>query len=159
MSESLSNLGSQKVDATEETNVTGQMTSILGLSPVDGLMLVIMNRAQGGAGIPMYAELKDSNGNDLPLDTEVVLRWDAPHLDQPMVVSETLRNIRPYRTLSLTDQQSDDYRDRTRIGLKGRALEVLDTQSVEVAINSSEQIDWSNSRVEFERAHVETRSN
>jgi len=158
MSESLTNLGSQNVDATEQTNVTGEMTPILKLSPIDGLMLVLAQRAAGESGIPMYGVLKDSNGNDLPLDTELVLRWDAPGKTQPDVVSEKLENIRPWRTLSLTKQQNTDYEDQTRINLNGRKLEVLDIQNLEVAIRSSKEIDWSNSRIEFAREHVNTRS-
>ncbi|WP_436924962.1 hypothetical protein [Halosimplex amylolyticum] len=158
MSESLTNMGSQNVDATEEQNVTGQMTPILTLSPIDGLKLILEQRADGESGIPMYAELKDSNGDDLPLDTELVLRWDAPGKTQPEVVSEKLENIRPWRTLSLTEQQNTDYEDQTRIDLNGRRLEVLDIQNFEVAIRSSEQISWPNSRIEFARQHVDTRS-
>ena len=150
MGEELSNLGTPRVDAAEETNTIGERTPILTFQPVDGLRMVVRNRADGKAGIPMIAELQDSSGNDLPLDTELVLRWDAPHLDQPQVVSETLRNIRVYRDLTLTEQQNEDYRDRTRIKLKGKAVEVHDIEEFEVAILSSTQIDWANSRLQFE---------
>lgn len=158
MAESLTNMGSQNVDAEELTNTAGKMDPILRLSPVDGLMLILSQRARGESGIPLYMELKDSNGNDLPLDTELVLRWDAPGKTQPEVVSEKFDNIRPWRTLSLSDQQNTDYEDQVRISLNGRELQVLDIQNFELAIRSSEVVDWGNSRVEFAREHVNTRS-
>jgi hypothetical protein len=157
MGESLTNLGSQRVTATENTNVTGQLTSILDLEPVDGLRLVLSNLVYGGAGIPIYAVLQDSGGNDLPLDTELALRWYTPSLDQPQVVSEIRRNIRPYRTLTLNEQQNEEYREQVRTELKNSASElvVTDIERLEVAINSSAQIDWANSRLAFDRKAVD----
>jgi len=154
MSESLTNLGSEKVDATEKTNTTGKLDAILTWSPVDGLSIVLSNAVLGGAGIPVYAKLQDSNGDDLPRDTELVFQWNTPSRDQPMIVSEKLSNIRQYRTLSLTEQQNEEYREQTRVPLKGNALEVMDFETVSVAINSSAQVDWSNSRVEVDRRAV-----
>lgn len=158
MADSLSNLGSQKVNATEETNTTGTLSSILDLSPIDGLAIVLANQAAAKMGIPIYAELQDTNGDDLPLDTDLALRYESPQMDQPMVVSEVRRNIRPYRTLTLTEQQNEEYRDRVRQGLNGRGLVVRDIDSLEVAVESSVQIDWSNSRLSFGRQHVDIRS-
>jgi hypothetical protein len=147
MSQTLSNLGTDKVEAIEQTNVTGQRTPILSFTPIDGMMLALRGSSSGGVGIPIYAKLMDSNGDDLPLDTELVLRYDAPHLDQPKVVSHKLSNLRVYRGLSIKEQQNADYRDRTRIELKGSMLEVRDIDEVQIAINSSKEIDWSKSRV------------
>jgi phage gp36-like protein len=158
MSDSLSNLGSQKVTATEETNTTGTLSSILDLSPIDGLNIILANQAAGKVGIPIYAELQDSNGDDLPLDTDLALRYESPQMDQPEVVSEVRANIRPYRTLTLTEQQNEDYRDRVRQELNGPAVVVRDIDSLEVAVESSAQIDWSNSRLSFGRQHVDIRS-
>lgn len=156
MPETLSNLGTSKVSATEETNVTGQMTPILTLSPDDGLQMIIDN--QGGRGVPVYASLQDSGGNDLPLDTNLTLRWNANHLDQAQVVAFTLDNIRQYRTLSIKDQQNEEYRERTRIRLKGPELVVEDIEELEVAVESSAQIDWSNSQLYIDENAVTVQS-
>ncbi|ACV46615.1 hypothetical protein [Halomicrobium mukohataei] len=158
MSESLTNLGSAKVDATEETNIPDTDSTILTWSPVDGLVIEIDNHVYGGSGVPIYAELKDADGNDLPRDTEVILRWDTPSRDQPMIVSERLSNIRQYRTLSLKEQQNEEYREQTRTELKSDGLIVLDFEEVQVAINSSTQIDWDNSRLEIDRKAVTVRA-
>lgn len=152
----LSNQGADKVDATERTNAVDQLTSILDFSPIDGMVLEISNL--GGAGFPLALDLEDSNGDDLPQDTKVVIRYDAPHLDQPRVVSETLSNIQTYRTLSIKEQQNEEYIDQTRISLKGRALRVRDIDDVQIAIESDTQIDWANSRAYIDKRAVTVRS-
>jgi hypothetical protein len=149
MSETLTNMGTEKVDANEETNVTGQMTPILEFSPNDSLVLRLSN--MGGQGIPIFAELRDSNGDLLPLDTNFTLRGDSPIFDQPKVVAHTKSNIQVYRTLDIKEQQNTEYKDRTRLELKGRhareGLRIEDVDTLEVAIESSAQIDWDESRV------------
>jgi hypothetical protein len=154
MSDSLSNLGSPQYTATEATNVPGQMSPILTLEPDDGLMFVIRNVVNGMEGVPIYAILKDSNGDFLPLDTDMALRYESPQMDQPQVVSFKYQNIRPYRTLSLKDQQDAEYRDRIRHELKASRLQVRDIDDLEVALETGTEIDWSNSRVEVGRRHV-----
>ena len=158
MSETLSNIGTSKVDAEEQTNDLGILSTILSFQPIDGMEMVVQNSVGGKRGIPIYAELKDSNGNDLPLDTVVAIRWDAPHLDQPKIVSYKLDNIRQYRTLSIKEQQSEDYRERTRQELKGSSLTVEDNEEMQVAVKSSEEIDWSNSTLYVDENAVTVRS-
>lgn len=159
MPETLSNLGTSKVDAEERENVTGQMTEVLALSPKDGLVFELSNIVDGKEGIPIYASLVGQDGDDLPLDTELVLRWDAPHLDQPQVVSFKLDNIRQYRSLSIKEQQNEDFRDRTRNELQGQKLVVEDNEEAQVAIRSSEVIDWAASEVYIDENAVNVRSN
>ena len=152
MSETLSNQGTDKVTATEQTNVTGQMTPILGFSPNDGLLLTI----RGGIGIPLVMDLRDPNGDQLPLDTKVRVEYDAPHLDTRQVVSETLSNIQAWRTLSVKEQQNEEYRDRTRVGLKDgyKAVEVRDIDELALSVESSKVVDWSQSRVYVDKDHT-----
>ncbi len=159
MSETLSNLGTAKVDAEETTNRTDIMSEILAFSPHDGLRMVVENFVDGKAGIPIYLSLQDTDGNDLPLDTEVTVRFDAPHLDSPQVVAYTLSNIRQYRSLDIKEQQSEDYRDRTRVELKGSRLVVEDTEEMQIAIDSSEEIDWDNSEAYVDESAVSVNSN
>jgi len=156
MTETLSNLGTRQVEATEKTNVVDQPTSILAFSPIDGMELEISN--MGGAGFPIQMKLRDANDDPLPLDTVVTFRWDAPHLDQPQVVSYKLSNIGTFRRLSIKEQQNNEYSDQTRIELKGSSLTVEHIESVEVFIESSEQIDWTYSEFYFHDKAVTVRS-
>ncbi|UWG46580.1 VP7/VP16-like Major capsid protein [Halanaeroarchaeum sp. HSR-CO] len=153
--------------ADERTNVTGQMTPILGVSPDEGLALIIRGMVAAGSdrGIPIFADLQDSNGDPLPEDTEIALRYDAPGLDQPQVVSFIWDHIRPYRSLSINEQMDEDkYLDQTKHVLKNTdqalrkgevpQVNVRDIDELQVAINSSVQIDWSNSKLYFDRNAV-----
>lgn len=154
--------------ATEETNVTGQMTPILGVSPDQGLTLIFRGMVAAGSdkGIPIYADLQDSNGDPLPEDTEIALRYDAPGLDQPEVVSFPWDHIRPYRSLTINEQMDEDkYLDRTKHVLKNTdqalergevpAVNVRDIDELQVAAESSAQIDWTNSKLYFDRNAVQ----
>ena len=154
MSETLSNLGTPKVDATEKTNVPGQMTNILEFQPIDGMLLELFNR---GGGIPFQMDLRDANDDPLPLDTNVEIVYEAPHLQRPQTVSEQLANIGTYNRLSIKEQQNEDYVEQTRISLNGQKLVVRDIDIASVAIESSQEIDWSNSRIYVDKDNVNTR--
>ncbi len=154
MAETLSNLGTEKVDAVEKTNVPGQMTDILAFQPIDGIHLTLHNR---GGGIPFQMDLRDANDDPLPLDTKLEIVYDAPHLKRPQTVSETLANIGTYNRLSIKEQQNEDYIEQTRIGLSGAKLEIRSIDWVSIAVNTSTEIDWSNSRVYLAKENVSTR--
>lgn len=150
MSRNLSNISDI---ATERQNTTGVMSPILEVQPQDGVTLLIENtveRGQQSRGVPIYAELKDSADNNLPQDTRMAIQFEAPTDDGPKVVSEPLENIRVYRTLSILDQQNEEYIDAIKHVLKGSALQIDDVDTMYVAIKSDTQLDWANSRLEFE---------
>lgn len=148
MSKTLSNISTI---ATEETNTTGELTSILTVTPDDGTNLVLRGAVPRGdqVGIPIFAKLKDSAGDDLPQDTTIALRYEDPLMDSPQVVSFPQDHIRPYNSLSIQDQQNEEFIDSVKHELKGQALVVDDVDVLEVAIESSEQIDWANSQLTF----------
>lgn len=151
--QAITNLGTDDVEATQRTNDTGRMTEILELSPIDGLVLQILNQA---GDVDFFANLRDSNGDELPNDTELVFRFDGPAQEQPMHVSEKLSNIGVYNRLTLAQQQDDEYSSRIGIEFKGRGVSATQIETVELAIKSSEQIDWSNSQVEIDRDSART---
>ena len=143
--------------ATEKTNVTGVLTPILEIDPEDGTTLVVKNgveRGQQSRGVPIYAILEDSNGDPLPRDTEVAIEFQGPTDDKPSVVSVPRQNIRPYNSLTIQEQQNTEYVDRVKHVLNGEALVIEDVETAYVSIESSEQIDWSNSRLQFDESAV-----
>lgn len=142
--------------ATEETNTAGVRTPILVIEPEDGTSLFFRNSVPRGdaPGIPIYAKLRDSNGDPLPQDTNIVLTFQAPSMDDPISVSVPRKNIRPYRGLSIEQQQNEEYIDRIKHELKGPMLEVEDVEEIRVEILSSKQIDWANSRLQFAESGV-----
>lgn len=144
MADLLSNLGTAKVNATQKTNDTGTMDSILEFVPIDGMLLRLLSR---NGGPPIYLDLRDANGDPLPQDTEVSITYDRPEFDEPVRISQTLSNISTYNRLTIQQQQNEEYRERTRIPFKDRyeAVGVRDLDRLNIAINSSTQIDWANS--------------
>lgn len=152
MTKSLSNTSSE---AAEQTNTTGTLSSILDITPRDGMAIALLNHVATGdaVGIPIYADLQNSSGDDLPLDTTIALRYESPSMDSPDVVSFKFDNIQPYRAHPITDQQSEEYIDAVKHKLKGNAdtsLVVRDIDALDVAIRSTEQIDWTNSELYFD---------
>ncbi|MFB6302774.1 MAG: hypothetical protein ABEH78_07945 [Haloferacaceae archaeon] len=138
--------------ATQRTNTTGVRTPILEIQPDDGLLLQILNQvARGSAeGVPIYADLKDSTGSDLPLGTSLVFEYERPEADDTRRVSEVRDNIQPYRNLTITEQQDEEYVDAVKLPLLGRALNVRDIDKWYISIDSSAQIDWANSSLYIE---------
>lgn len=143
--------------ATETTNTTGSTSPILEITPDNGLFLQIMNAAARGSvpGVPVYADLQDSNGNNLPLGTSLRFEYEAPGDDERSKVSEVRDNIQPYNNLTITEQQDEEYIDAVKIPLLGSALRVRDIDTFYVSVNSSAQIDWSNSQLYIEGSAVD----
>lgn len=135
--------------AEQHENVADLMTEILAFQPEEGQKLVILPSVKTGdeAGIPIYGKLRDSDGNELPIDTHVVLRYDAPTLNEARAVSDERENIRPYRNLDVPDQQDRDFIDRMKHKLLGRGVIVRHIDEFQVAIESSEVIDWDESEL------------
>lgn len=146
MGDQISNISKE---ATEVTNTTGVMDPILEVEPTDGTAFVIDANVRRGsqAGIPIFADLRDSNDNQLPQDTEIVLQFQGPADADRTSVTEKKENIRAYNTLTIKNQQNEEYIDSVKHVLKGSGLVVEDVDTLYVSIKSSAQIDWSNSRL------------
>jgi hypothetical protein len=157
MGKSLSNLSSI---ATEKTNTTGETTPILEVDPTDGTLIRLLNMVSTGnsKGLPIFAKLKDSNDNDLPTDTKLILRVQRPTDDEPVTVSVAEDNIAPWNNLTTAEQRNEENIDAVKVVLKGRAVNIRDADLLTVELNSSTQIDWSNSELYFAREGVEERS-
>jgi hypothetical protein len=142
---------------TQETNTTGELTPILTVDPTDGTLIRLFNMvAQGAAaGLPIYASLQDSNGNDLPVDTTMVLSAKQPGDSRRQTVSVEEDNISTYLNKTVAEQQNVDNIDAVKHELQGKAVNIRDVDDLAVEINSSAQIDWSNSSLYVERSGVE----
>lgn len=144
--------------STELQNAAGVRTPILEVQPRDGTQLVITEDGDSRGqvpGIPIFAELQDSGGNDLPRDTKIALAVEVPGSDERVLVSELKDNIGSYRRLSLNEQTDTEKIDSVKFDVRGGdALRLSDDDRLFVVIESSAQIDYANSRVEFSRNAV-----
>jgi hypothetical protein len=147
--------------ATEETNDTGELDPILTFSPEDGVALLAANLVRGGSvGIPIYLRLRDSNNDPIPINSSLTWMFKRPGDDQYTVVGETRDNIQPWVTLDLAAQQNKDNEGATVLELKGgrgQGLRVDDVDEWALALDSSAQIDWSNSQAYVENDATRTR--
>ncbi|WBE14030.1 major capsid protein PB7 [Saline Natrinema sp. J7-1 virus 1] len=139
-----------------QENTPGDLTPIMTIVPEEGTMIQIQNRVpQGSAvGLPIYADPRDANGDPLPVDTSLVLTAKQPGDPRRTPVSLEVDNISTFLNKTISEQQSTDHVDATKIELRGRAVNVRDIDELAVEINSSRSIDWSNSKLYFERAGV-----
>ncbi|TKX79550.1 hypothetical protein EXE53_15410 [Halorubrum sp. SD626R] len=143
--------------ATERVNNTGGDASpILEITPDNGLFLTILNQAARGSapGVPIYLDLRDSNDDPLPIGTSVRFEYQRPSDEQRNRVSEVRDNIQPYNNLDITEQQDEEFIDAVKIPLRGKALNVRDIDSFYVSIESSVEVDWSNSQLYIEGSVV-----
>ncbi|GAA0648742.1 hypothetical protein [Salarchaeum japonicum] len=152
--------------ATEKQNVPGQMTPVLEISPDDGLGLIIRGMvAQGSeAGIPIYADLRDSDGDPLPTDTAIALEYEAPSMDKADTVSFIQDNIRAYNSLAIDEQQNVENIDAVKHVLKGTqeaqaegkvpTVQVRDIDSLYVSLKGDTQIDWAQSALYVDKNAV-----
>lgn len=150
--------GNSSQYVTTETNTTGQFDPILEIQPDDGVGLIISNRVDVGQkreGFPIYADLKDSNDDDLPNDSRLALAYEKPTDDNWTVVSIPKSNISTYRKKSISDQQDRDNVDAVKHELKGNQLEIRDIDKAYLLLDSSVAIDHSNTEVYIEADAVD----
>lgn len=159
--------------ATEIQNVpaSDELSPILKISPEEGLGLLIRGMVETGSakGIPIYADLRDANGNQLPTKTSIALQFKPKGSDDRQTVSHVQDHIRSYNTLSVDAQQNKENIDAVKHVLKGTedALEngqmpklgVRHIDNFYISINSSMKIDWSQSRIYVDRNAVRETSN
>jgi len=141
---------------------------ILGVSPDRGNFLRFLNAVIKGTvkGIPVYMKLRDTDGNLLPVNTELKIELEVAGMDKEMVVSETVKSIDSYRTLSLSEQRNTDNIDSTKLTLQfpdaapesGPApkVDVRDIDALYVTIDSAVQVDWAESELYFDSDYVQS---
>lgn len=154
--------------ATEMTNVPAadELSPILKISPEEGLALLIKGMVETGSakGVPIYADLRDSNDDQLPTDTSIALQYKQKGSDDRQTVSHVQDHIRSYNTLDVDAQQNEENIDAVKHVLKGteEALDegvmpkigVRHIDNFYISINSSTKIDWANSRIYVDRNAV-----
>ncbi|QFU83388.1 hypothetical protein [Natronorubrum aibiense] len=145
--------GSSKYISTE-MNIPDQLTPVLSINPKDGVGVLIRNAVEMGnkAGVPIYGKFRDADGNPLPADTRVAIGYQAPTDESIQVVSDPKSTIASYIKNSVSDQQDDRKVDAVKHQLKGSKLEVRDIDEAYILVDSSAQIDHTQSEIYFEEA-------
>ena len=132
-------------------------TPIAEITPDRGLFVRIANAVSKGSerGVPVYMRLRDSNNNLLPASTAAYFEMEIQGQEQAHKVSAKRAQISHYVANDLTTQRNTDNVDTSKFVLQrpetspvsqpASALEVRDIDSLYFSIDSSAEIDWSNS--------------
>ncbi len=149
---------------TQETNQTGKFDSILAVEPDRGTFLRLVAAVARGEdlGVPIYAKLRDSDGNLLPTDTRMQMYLSPAGMQATLKVSERIESISDYNTLSIKEQRNSDHVDTVKVRLQepetmgGRHLsasENIDFRDIDVfgvELESTQQVDWAQSEFYIE---------
>lgn len=149
---------------TTSQNVTAAAdpTEILSVDVDDGLMFQLLQYAVAtgsSVGIPLYMNLRDAADNVLPtnsvLDFQVKLNGETQYQS---ILETRIEGIGFWNRHTLSEQQNKDYIDGAKVKLAGSEVNVRDIDSFRVVLDSSTQIDWSNSTLIVDSDAVEVAS-
>lgn len=135
-----------------EENKPDELTPILRVNPERGTVIRILNRVARGdsPGVPIYAELYDSDGDPLPVDTDMVMTGKQPGDARFMPLSIKEDNISTYVNKSISDQQDSNHVDSVKHELHGPAIKIRAEDEFAVEIDSDAVIDWEKSKLYFD---------
>lgn len=133
-------LSSEARYATVSSNTQNEPSKIIEWDVPDGVEITL-REAQA-----LVFDAQDTNGNDLPADTEFAVGVKTPDalIEVPTFVSEF--DIRPFNALSLSQQQSGDNAQRRRLSFDDQKVStgeitISDSDTIEVWALSGADID------------------
>jgi len=141
---------------TQETNQTGRFDSILTVEPERGTFLRILSAIARGddVGVPVYARLKDSNGDLLPTNSRYQFFLSPAGMEATLKISQRVRSISDHNTLSIKEQRNSDHVDTVKVKLQepetmggqtlpgGESVDFRDIDVFGVELESTKAIDW-----------------
>jgi hypothetical protein len=149
-----------------ETNTPGVMTPIARIVPDRGTFLRLLNMVAKGSeqGVPIYAKLRDSNGDLLAVSTKLQFEISPAGTDERMKVSKRVEQISVYNSYSLQEQRNVDNVDATKVVLTSPEnmggdpvanIEWADIQDLFVSARAPAEVDWSQSEFYVDSTAVE----
>ena len=154
-------LSAIKGSTTEEVrvsqNVAGRLDPVLTVDPLEGRFVRINNGGGRGTGtgLPIYADLVDTNGNQMPVGTRLALGYKSQTAENFEVVSEVHESIIPYREYSVPGQQDPDHVDQVKHDMDARYYEVPYVDEFYLLLESDQTLDPNASTIVFEPNYIE----
>jgi len=158
----------EAVTVAQNAPASPRPTPILEIVPERGQFLRFLNRVAQGQqdGIPIYADLRDANGDPMPTNTSLYFAVEPSGHESAMKVSEVLKNISQYVKLTISEQRNVDNIDSVKIELQApenvenggdsvAKIDVRDIDTLYLMCDSPAQIDWSQSELYIESNAVE----
>ncbi|QZP37753.1 hypothetical protein [Halobaculum magnesiiphilum] len=149
--------------------VTLKPTPIMEVSPDRGKFLRFENRTiRGNTGLPVYFDLNDTNGDDLPTNTLVVFEFQMSNGDDYHRVAVPKKQISFFNSNTISEQRNSERNHNALIPLKypeaadreglREFIDVRDVDSFTVSIISTAAIDWDQSEWYFDENAVKEMS-
>jgi len=142
-------------------------TPILGIDVDRGTFLRFLNEVAKGSeiGMPVYADLRDSNDDPLPVNTSLYWELIPAGFTSGLVISEEMKSIDQYNRLTISEQRDADKIDAAKFTLLAPETasgsgpvpyhDVRDVDELYLVADGPTQIDWGNSSVYIESNAVE----
>lgn len=154
---------SEYVEVHENHPSTPGADPIVEISPDRGLMLRLINRIGKASrpGLPVYAKLRDTDGNHVPANTAAFFSLQVQGMEEPTKVSEKRGNVSHYLSNTLTEQRDTDNVDGSLFVLTAPEtdgsepvpnIDVRDIDTLFFKIDSAATIDWDNSEFYIDTA-------
>lgn len=155
------------VSTAQNAAGSNEPNTVLEVSPDRGTWLRILNHVNAGSqqGIPVYMDLQNSAGNNLPPNTRMFFSIALSNSGDDVRVSQKVKNIAFWNQNSLTTQRNKNDVDGAKVVLEhpsmapssgpAEKVDVRDIDTFKVKLQSADQIDWTNSSFFFDSSAIE----
>lgn len=148
------------------SNTAGQESDVIEVSPPRGTMLRILNDVARGdsIGIPVYAKLRNSDGEHVPSTTKLEWRIEPATGNRDLTVSKRFESVNVYETTSLKDQRKSENVDNVKHVLTTPETQggdpvpfhtINDVQTFKLTAVGPEAIDWGQSALYVDSKAIE----
>ncbi|WP_058365750.1 hypothetical protein [Haloparvum sedimenti] len=150
------------------TNAAGvpRATPIIGIVAERGTFVRILNSVSRGeqeVGVPIYMDLRDSNGDPLPTNTEVEIEIERAGAKDTLLYGK-LEQISHYNQSTISEQRNVDNVDAAKVVLEYpdsapqsgpvSHVDIRDVDDAFISIDSAAEIDWNNSEIYVDSSAV-----
>ena len=159
--------GSTAEGVETTTPDTGHMDPLFTFSPDQGLFVRILAAIASGseAGVPIYMKLRDSNGNLLPVNTEVAVQVKRAGEQSYHDITERVTNIAHWNQADITKQRNVENIDASKFALQypegsGKQgspahVDIRDIDDLAFSVQSATQADPAQSEIYIDNKAIE----
>lgn len=129
-------------EVTTTANVATAETEIFALKAPPRIAYALLN------GTPVFMKLHDGGDAEIDKNSEIVFGVRVP--GSGSIKEFDRRRYSPWATLSLEDQMKEDNQRTLRVSTENaKGIGIEPDEEVVISVESSDQVDWSNSSLEF----------
>ena len=149
-----------------QSNTAGQESDVIEVAPPRGTLVRILNRVARGdnVGFPVYAKLRNSDGNHVPTTTKLEWRIEPATGNRDLTVSKRFESVSAYETTSLQEQRKSENVDNVKHVLTTPESQggepvpyhtINDIQAFKLVAIGPEPIDWNQSALYIDSTAIQ----